>query len=642
LPPPARNDSLRAMFIRKTQVKSGPHGEVYYTYRIAESVRTDAGVKQRTLLNLGRHFPIEAEHWPYLIQRIEQLVQSRCDQPQQSSLIDLSDELNNELECAAQRYAALIIEQLAQPVEAGADSASSGSGAGGADYAHVDVNSVEALRPRSIGVEALGHYAADQLGLEQKLAELGFNGPHRATAIATLIARMAAPASELATHQWLQNASGLSELLGHDFAATRLWRLYQVSDDLLKHKRALEAHLYRRERDLFDLAPTIVLYDLTNTYFEGQASANDAARRGHSKDKRGDCPLVTLGLVLDGEGLPMASEVLPGNASEPATLAPMVGALAGQHGGGGDQAPVVVVDAGIATQANIDWLASEGYSYLVVSRGRGQHWPEQGTPEVVHDADDNQVVVQRQACPDTGETLLYCHSEGKQQKEQAIQDRLTARFEGQLDKIRTGLHKKGTTKRYDKVIERVGRAKEQYARAAQHYAIEVIADENKHKAIDIRWQRHSENAPQPGHYCLRTNLKAWSDHQLWHTYIMLTEVESAFRSMKTELGLRPVYHQKRDRVAGHLFITVLAFHLVQTLRLQLKRQGIHWSWPTIREIMRTQQRVTVAMNARSGERIFVRTTTRAEPRQQAIYDSLGLASQPGSKKQTKTDQNGRL
>lgn len=644
MPSAVRDDSLRPMFIRRTKVKTGPNGEAYYTCRIAESVRTATGVKQRTLLNLGKHFPIEAEHWPFLIQRIEQLVQNHSNASVQCSLIDLSDELNNELERAAQRYAALIIEQWSQSVDAPAASGALQAASRPADYAHVDINSVEALRPRGIGVEALGHAVAEQLGLDQKLAELGFNGPHRAAAIATIIARMAAPASELSTHQWLQGVSGLGELLDHDFETTSLWRLYQVSDDLFKHKPALEAHLCRRERDLFALPQTIVLYDLTNTYFEGRALANDQARRGRSKEKRGDCPLVTLGLVLDGHGFPMASEVLPGNASEPATLAQMVSALGGGDDGHVDasRAPVVVLDAGIATQANIDWLVSQRYHYLVVSRRRGQHWPEQGAPEVVHDDDENRVIVNRQECPDTGETLLYCHSEGKEQKEQAIQDRFSARLEQQLETIRTGLHKKGTTKRYDKVIERIGRARQQYARAAQHYSIEVIGDDHKHNAVDIHWQRETEDTRSPGCYCLRTDLRDWSEQQLWHTYIMLTEIESAFRSMKTELGLRPVYHQKQQRVAGHLWITVVAFHLVHTLRFQLKRQGIHWSWPTIRRIMSTQQRITVAMRARTGERVFVRTTTKAEPRQQAIYDSLGLASQPGPVNRTKTDQHGRL
>ena len=171
-------------------------------------------------------------------------------------------------------------------------------------------------------------------------------------------------------------------------------------------------------------------------------------------------------------------------------------------------------------------------------------------------------------------------------------------MEEALNKPHDGLNKKGTVKKYSKILERIGRLREKNQRVSQDYRIEVIADDQKKNAIRIEWQRQPQSEQKDKHcgvYCLRTNITDWSEEQLWTTYLILTEIEATFRSLKTELGLRPVYHQKEERVTGHLFIALLAYHLVHTLRYQLKQQGIHLSWNSIRNIMSTQQRMTITL-----------------------------------------------
>jgi transposase len=307
--------------------------------------------------------------------------------------------------------------------------------------------------------------------------------------------------------------------------------------------------------------------------------------------------------------------------------------LAGLEGRAGS---TVVLDAGIASEDNIHYLVEQGYRYLVVSRKRKRDFDEDKAT-IVKSTPGQHVKAQRVVNQDTGEIELYCHSQLREKKEQAMQDRFAERFETALQGLADGLHKKGTTKRYEKILERIGRLKEKYARAAQHYDIVVTPDPDSDKTKTITWKRlekpHTQ-ATHPGVYCLRTNLDDWDEATLWNTYTMLTDLEAVFRSLKSELGLRPIYHQKEKRVNGHIFITLLAYHLVQTLRSQLKAQGIDDSWQTLRHQMENQQRITVMLKTEDGKTLHLRQATRAEPHQQVIYDALGISAQPGQIQRT--------
>jgi len=371
-----------------------------------------------------------------------------------------------------------------------------------------------------------------------------------------------------------------------------------------------------------------VLYDLTNTYFEGQCTQNPKAQFGRSKEKRSDCSLVTLGLILDGDGFPLSSQVFPGNASEPKTLELMLDGLQEKKPCPQAIKPVIIMDAGIASQDNIDWLTERGYYYLVVSREQSLKNPkDQDNAIMVRETEHSKVCVYSEIDEETKETRLYCHSEQKAKKEQSIRNRFHVRMEEALDKLDAGLSKKYTVKKYIKILESIGRLREKNRRVGQDYHIEVLADDEKKNALQIKWKRQPRSEQKDlncGVYCLRTNIPDWSEQQLWTTYVMLTEIETTFRSFKSELGLRPVYHQKEERVTGHLFITLLAYHLVHTLRYQLKQQGIHLSWDSIRNIMSTQQRMTITLPTDDHKTIHLRTTTKAEVRQKQIYNALGI------------------
>lgn len=597
------------MFIRRTATRNLATGESYFSFRLVRTERIGAKVRQVTLLNLGRHFALAQQDWPGLCRRIEDILGG------QASLTRLP----GDLEELAQRYAAQLVVRSAPTDEPGATR-------GSTRYVEIDPESMQVLRPRSVGVEHVGLHAMRTLGFEQILESLGCNRMQRAGAIGSVIGRMAMPGSELSTWAWLRKESGLGELLEVDFEAMSLMRLYRVSDLLLRHKAGIEQALMARVETLFALESTVTLYDLTNTYFEGAARANTKAARGHSKEKRSDCVLVTLGLVLDGSGFVRRSQVFAGNAVEARTLEQMLKEL------NAPKAALVIMDRGISTEENLTWLKTHGYRYLVVARQAKRQFDPSKTVQFTCASGET---IRVHKVSDENETRLYCHSAGREQKESAITKRLTERFETGLQKLAAGLTRTRTDKRADRISERIGRLRERCHGIGQHYQVELQTDSSGKKAMALSWKRKSVPGSQltnPGVYCLRTNELDWDAQKLWRTYIMLTDLEAVFRSLKSELGLRPIYHSKEKRTDGHLFITVLAYQFVQLIRSQLKTQDIDDSWTGLRAVLRVQRRSTSAFIQRNGRTLNIRKSSLAEPELQKLYDALKIDSAPGGTK----------
>ena len=597
------------MFIRRTQTRSLHSGQTYFTHRLVRSHRVSGKVRQQTLLNLGRHFSVPRQDWPLLCRRLDQILSG------QLPLLPVASTL---LEEEAQRMAQRLLEGEADVMGTGGEASSE-------QMQTVEVDSIALTRPRSVGVEQVGCWALEQLGLGDLLAELGLNGPMRAAAAGALVGRLARPGSERATWGWLRRRSGLGELLGFDFETLSLMQMYRASDALMKHREAIERHLFSRAMGLFDLEPTVTLFDLTNTFFEGAARDQPKAERGHSKDKRSDCRLLTLGLVLDGAGFVRRSQVFEGRVDEPQTLAGMLEGLEAPRGA------LVVMDRGVATEDRIRWLREEGYRYLVASRQRGRQFNAEAAL-TVETASKTELQLHKEVSDDGEEVRLYCCSPQRAEKEKGILERFSRRFEEGLTRLSEGLSRPRTHKGVEKVRERIGRLKEQSRGVAQHYTIEVLTDESGRKATALKWKRQPRQgsmATHPGVYCLRSNQTDWDEESLWRTYTTLTDVEAVFRSLKSELGLRPIYHHKPVRSEGHLFLTVIAYQLVQVIRKRLKQRGEASSWTTLRRILEGQQRVTVTFRRKDSRTLHVRKATRAEPDQKAIYDALGVDPAPG-------------
>lgn len=610
------------MFIRRARTRNKATGEAYFTHRLVASLRAGKQVRQVTLLNLGRHFDLPQSDWPRLCARIEALLAA-----QPGLLAETKP-----IETLAQRYAARLTANHPAACEAiprtdprGSHGPNAAIPSPPADFAEVDIASLQLTRPRSVGVEAVGLVAIGWIGLTPILQNLGFNGVQRAAVAASVIGRMAAPGSELSTWQWVRSRSALGELLDTDFEAMPLVRLYRVSDLLLRHRHAIEDALFARIRDLFTLPTTVTLYDLTNTYFEGTAEENPKAARGRSKEKRTDCPLVTLGMVLDSSGFVRRSKMFPGNVAEGSTLQDMLKGLDATKGA------LVIMDGGIATEANLAWLREQGYRYLAVSRERTRQFdPDQATKVLT--ASQETVQLQRVLDKDGTEVRLYCQSAGRQTKETAISARFVKQFEAGLTKLADGLSKPRTQKTIAAIQQRIGRLKEKSRGIGQHYEITVIPDETGLNTTAITWKQapvEGSKLTHPGVYCLRSNETAWDDTTLWCTYTMLTDLEAVFRGLKSDLGLRPVFHHTGDRAEGHLFITVLAYQMVQIIRRKLAAKGDHLSWSGLRAILAVQQRVTATFRQRDGHTLHVRKATVAEPDLRQIYDALQIDPAPG-------------
>jgi transposase len=587
-------------------------------------------VRQITVLNLGRNFAVKQDDWPLLCARLEQLLQP------QDSLLDI--QCADHLERTAQQIFGQLVaraippepSELTEPAVPGEGTAAQAttSPSPAPDFHDVDIDTLQQTQPRSVGIEHVALHALEQVGFVTKLAELGINGVMRAAILGNLIGRMAEPASELATWHWLQSQSALGELIDVDFNRMSHMGLYRASDLLMRHRAAIEDHLFSAIQTLFSLEETVTLYDLTNTYFEGAAGANPKARHGRSKEKRSDCPLVTLGLVLDGSGFVRRSRTFDGNVTEGITLAVMLTGL------GAPMGALVIMDAGIATEANLAWLVAHGYRYLVVRRAGARQFD--ATQAIAIETAGGQTLrLQKELSEDGQELRLYCHSPGREAKESAMVARFTEGFEAGLRKIAEGLSKPRSEKRHDKLLERIGRLKEKSRGASQHYTVTLVTDASGKMVTALTWEKSlaaGTMATHPGVYCLRSNELNWDEERLWRTYTMLTDLESVFRSLKSELGLRPVFHSKEDRSDGHLFITVLAYQCVQVVRTQLKAAGINGSWASLRKTLAVQQRVTASLRRKDGRTIHVRKATVAEPDLRAIYDALAINPTPGGTK----------
>lgn len=598
------------MFIRKTTKTVSKNGKSYSAYYLVESTRTAKGPRQKVLLYMGSEINLPETEHKLLAQRIEEIISG------QQPLILYSETV----ERLAQTYASQLIRQLSEVVVDAKPPVSE------TDYVTIDLNTMEKSDPRTVGAEHLLLQMAHQIQLPNKLKSIGFSPTEVSIALGSIIARATNPRSEWATYNWLCLHSGLGELLDFNFKRTSHNRFYQISDKLLSHKIALEKHLETVEQQFHGYRSTIALYDLTNTYMEGQAKGNPKAVHGISKEKRNDCPLVTLGLVMNEHGFLNRTLTLPGNASEPKTLQEMITSLDAHQN---LFKPIIILDAGISTADNLQWLRDNDYTYIVSARQDAPTIELDGELVSVGDLKNLVKAALVKGAEGDEEKWLYCESEAKAAVASQMKHSFKKRFEEDLQKVVNSLTKPKGRKKYPKVLIKVGRLKEKHKHISGCYEINVKASEDGVNAISVDWKIIDEkmNEKLTGSYFLRTNLLKKGPKELWKLYNSLRGVEDAFRFMKSSLGLRPVYHQKEYRVDGHLWITVLAYHLIQNCLYQLGKQGINDNWETIRTKMGSRVRVTSEAKTQDGKMLYHRSTTKAEGDQLEIYKGLGLSPQ---------------
>ena len=603
------------MFIKATKTYTDKAGRARKSHRLVRNVRVDGRVRQQTLLNLGTHWDVPRALWLRIAQRCEAILAG------QQALFPEPETVEQHAQQLARQLRAKGLGLPGQPDPA---------------VASVDLDSMEHQDPVSVGAERVCLRALEDLGLRRILEGCGLSLRDTRIATAIVAARMIHPSSEREASRWLQGDSALPELLGLDTDSRALSRrtLYRVCYLLWKHRRQLQQGLRQQEAALFGMPDAIVLYDLTNSHCCGLAKGV-LRRRGRSKQRRHDCPLVTTALMLDSAGFPRACEILPGNVSECGTLADANARLR-QECGPEQPPPSVVMDAGIATEANLAWLRQQGYDWICVHRGRQPPAPE-GAPDLDLITASETTLQAWCLGSEDGERRLYLRSEAKKQKQDAILSAKRTRFETELRSLHEGLTVPGRTKNYERVLERVGRLRERYARVSRQYEIHVERDPGRGKkrpgvnATAVRYLSRpslDEVDASAGAYVLRTSHLDWDLQEIVERYLQITEVEAVFRALKSELGLRPIWHQGDNQIRAHLFIAVLAYHAVHLIRTRLKMGGNDLCWASIRNRLRNWVRITTTIQEVGAGQITCRQDFLASAEAAEIARRVGV--EPGN------------
>jgi transposase len=595
------------VFIKRTTRRVG--AKTYVNHLLVESITTSDGPRHRTICSLGSLAPGPADEWRGLAHKLAAALGG------QTTLVP---------DPTVAALAARTRPPRRRP-RAGPPAS----------------DEVLAIRPDHIRIEDVreagpvhvGHHLWQALTLDAILATAGLSARARMLTEIMTLNRLVSPTSEHAMPDWIRRTA-LADLLATDFATLSDEALYRNLDRLHPQRAAIEQALAARERTLFNLDDTIYLYDLTSTYFEGQCRHNPQAQRGYSRDHRPDCKQVVVGLVLDRDGFPKAHEVFDGNRQDRATLEEMLTALeqrTGRRGGA-----TVVIDRGMAFAENLAQIRAHDHHYLVAGRPAERHahqdafedetgWTEIVRPPSPRNPDQKKTRVWIKRAVTGGEVHILCRSDGRLKKDQAIRDKHEQRFLRDLAKLQARVAR-GRLRAAAKIHEALGRLKERYPRVARYYTV-AYNDATR----TVTWTAQAELKTRAEHldgtYLLRTDRQDLSDEEIWRLYILLTRVEAAFRAMKSPLLERPIFHHLQHRVQTHIFLCVLAYHLLVAIEKRCLDQGVHTSWATVREQLSTHHVVTVLLPSTNGQTLRIRTGSTPDAIHRELYRVLQIPAE---------------
>jgi transposase len=450
--------------------------------------------------------------------------------------------------------------------------------------------------------------------------------PWPAIAAILVLARLTRPSSELHIAEDWYRKTALDDLLGVPIEKVNEPRLYRALDQILPHKDAVEKHIRSRLGELFEIDYDLLLYDVTSTYFEGLAERNPLAKRGYSRDHRPDCKQVCIALVVTRDGLPLGYEIFEGNRTDVTTVEEIVTTMEARHGRA-DR--VWVMDRGMVSEDNLSWLKSEGRRYLIgTPKSDLKHWQRwllerEGWYEI-----RDGIEVKLCSGPGGEESFLLCRSRERQEKERAMHERFRERIRRGLESLAGRLERGRRALDADDVNRQIGRLLGRNSRAAGAFEIHVERAAEKASRLRLAWRERAEWAEwatqTEGCYILRTNVSGWTPEELWRTYVQLTDAEAAFRIHKSDLSIRPVWHQKAERVKAHVFVCFLSYVLWKTLETWQRRAGLGNSPRTILEELRTIQSADIVLPTDDGRELRLRCVVRPEQSLKLLLDRLGL------------------
>ncbi len=596
------------MYIRKTirKVKD----KIYENYLLVESVATPKGPRQRTICSLGHLKPRPREEWLALVEKVETALKGQL-------IFDKSDAEVKDIVQKAKEFESRERRKLEKEESD--------------DVVAIHTDKVRMEKARGAGPAHAGYQFWKKLEMDGILKQAGFSEKETLLTLVMVMNRLIFPSSEYKMPEWT-NSTALSDILSTDLESLNDEALYRNMDKVYPKRGIIEKLLAEKERCLFDLDDTIYLYDLTSTYFEGECLLNPQAKFGYSRDKRFDCKQVVVGLVIDPDGFPKAHEIFDGNRRDSTTVSDMLDVL--EKRVGKREGATVVVDRGMAFPENIDEIKEKGYHYIVATRQteRNQYLDEferGGFCQLLRSASPTNpsqkksgVFIKKIEKED--ELLVLCISEGREEKDRAIRESHEKKLVIDLERLAKRIEK-GRLKNKEKIYEAIGRIKERYPRVARYRNIEYNSL-TKQLSYQENTEKKSIAETLDGSYLLRTDRIDMSDDEIWHTYSLLTRCENAFRNMKSPLCERPIFHQLEKRVQTHIFLCILAYHLLVSIEKTLLDKDIHTSWGSIRDTLKTHQVATVILPTTSGEILKIRRGVNAEPQHLEIYKNLDITS----------------
>src|SRR5437016_6775808 len=583
--------------------------KTYTNHLLVESVQTAKGPRQRTICSLGSLEPAPAEDWLGLAHKLQSALQG------QESLSGSSTEIQEWVEKARNKKK------------------STGSD-GDRSTVTVEPDKVQVEQAREAGPVHVGHQFWGQLEMNRILQEAGLSARAcRLTEVMTLN-RLICPSSEHAMPDWIRRTA-LGDILQEDFSELADEALYRNLDRLHPNREAIERALAEKEKTLFNLDDTVYLYDLTSTYFEGQAKANPQAKRGYSRDKRPDCKQVVVGLVLDRDGFPKAHEIFDGNMQDRRSLDKMLDAL--EKRTGKRLGATVIVDRGMAFDENLEQIRKRGLHYLVAGlQPERNQWldeleNDEGWENIVRipsprNPFQKKTRVEIKRKQKDGVVYILCRSDGRKEKDRAIRETQETKLIADLHKLQQRVAK-GRLKEENKIQRAIGRLQERYPRVARYYEISYDAA-NKNLSWKELAHKKAIAKKLDGSYVLKTDRRDLTADEIWRTYILLTRVEDAFRDIKSPLMERPIFHHLQDRTQTHIFLCVLAYHLLAAIEHRFLQAGLHTSWWTIRQQLSTHQVITIVLPEDEHGRILkIRKATTPEPEHRQIYATLRIPAE---------------
>lgn len=609
------------MFVKQIKKKNKNADKQYIYYRLVHTYKIGNKVRHQTILSLGGLETLPKQRHKALADRIEELVTGN------SSSLFCENEYLHDIEPLARHYAEKIVKEKLFAPAPGKEKKVSKEITN--TLQEVDLESIEQVDSKEIGGEWLVKQVFDKLGIAAILADTGLDIPQIDIAQMLLTGKLLHPSSELEAERWLKENSGARELYPTKEDISR-YRLYGAAELMYQNKGAIEKGLYNKLCNLFSGRSKIVVYDLTNMYFTGQMLGSSKADFGRSKQKQTGSKLIGLALSIDSLGFVRYSKFYNGNISEPETFEGMLGDVACQLDTKGEK-PIIVMDAGIATEDNLKTIRGKkyNYDYVCVSRALPKEYTKlSAKAEAISDNRGNKIELTKVSVEDKDDCFLHIKSDQKLKKEASIDHKLTLRLEAQLQEIKDKLPKKGTLKKAEKVHEKVGRIKAKLSKIGWLYDIKYTEDKEKGIVTDINWHRVKERERPKGEYFLRYTNNTISESDIWDVYNMTRDVESVFRCLKSDLKVRPIHHQKDKYIEPHIWLGIMAYQIVNYIRKGLKENNINYSWTTIIEKMKPMQTSIVSMNNKENEKIYVKLCTRPTIDQQLIFDSLKLKHRP--------------